>query len=98
MLRGINKQVVFINDTGSDLFEQAIFIVNPRRHREDVTEGQMAEEARRIVKNCIRSYEFEDYVARRRERKKQHRARILLISGIVMGLLGLILALVVLLI
>ncbi len=56
MVRGVSKQVVVIKDTGSDMFEQAIFIVNPRMGARSVSDTDMAREARRIVSNCIRRY------------------------------------------
>lgn len=56
MVRGVSKQVVVIKDTGSDMFEQAIFIVNPKVGARSLSDTDMAREARRIVSNCIRRY------------------------------------------
>lgn len=46
MLRGLNKNVVVVRDTGSDLFEEAIFIVKPQAVASSAT---LVEEAKKIV-------------------------------------------------
>ncbi|HWP79421.1 MAG TPA: hypothetical protein VN446_02155 [Candidatus Acidoferrum sp.] len=46
MLRGLNKNVVVVRDTGSDLFEEAIFIVKPQAAASSAT---LVEEAKKIV-------------------------------------------------
>ena len=56
MLRGINKQIVVVKDTGSPLFEEAIFIVRPSQETAAKSEAQMAEEAKNIVSDCIRRH------------------------------------------
>lgn len=56
MLKGVGRQIVVVKDVGSDLFEQAIFIVNPGKYTEGLTETDMAQEAKKIVGDYIRSY------------------------------------------
>ncbi|MBQ2697371.1 MAG: hypothetical protein IJF59_01745 [Clostridia bacterium] len=46
MLRGLSKQVIVVRNTGSDYFEEAIFIVNPAARAD---QGDLAAEARRLV-------------------------------------------------
>ncbi len=46
MLRGLNKNIVVVRDTGSDLFEEAIFIVKPQATASTAT---LVEEAKKIV-------------------------------------------------
>lgn len=45
LLRGVNKQVILIRDTGSDLFDQAIFIVSDKgAMRGDIDMARAAQE------------------------------------------------------
>ena len=46
MIRGLNKQVIVVRDTGSDYFEEAIFIVNPSVQAND---ADLAAEAHRLI-------------------------------------------------
>lgn len=46
LLRGVSKQVVVVRDTGSDYFDEAIFIINPSH---SASERDLATEAQRIV-------------------------------------------------
>ena len=46
MIRGLNKQVIIVRDTGSDYFEEAIFIVNPSVQAAD---ADLAAEAHRLI-------------------------------------------------
>ena len=54
MVRGVQKQIVVIRDTGSDMFEQAILIVNPKTKNQD--ENDMTTEAKIILDRYINRY------------------------------------------
>ncbi|NMP36807.1 MAG: hypothetical protein GX051_01585 [Clostridiales bacterium] len=47
MIKGVNKQVVDVNDTGSEYFERAIFFVKPEYS--GVSEGKLREKAQLII-------------------------------------------------
>ena len=46
MIRGLNKQVIVVRDTGSDYFEEAIFFVDPAVRAAD---ADLAAEAHRLI-------------------------------------------------
>lgn len=46
MIRGLNKQVIVVRDTGSDYFDEAIFIVDPSVRAAD---ADLAAEAHRLI-------------------------------------------------
>ncbi len=46
MLRGVNKRIIEINDTGSELFEKAFFIV---KNDQNLSEATLENEANRIM-------------------------------------------------
>ncbi len=47
MLKGVNRQVVEVCETGSDYFERALFFVNPKYY--GMGEGKLRERAQFIV-------------------------------------------------
>ena len=47
MIRGAHKNVIVIKNTENDVFEEAIFIVNPKRKIE--SERFLRKEARKII-------------------------------------------------
>lgn len=47
MLKGVNRQVVEVADTGSDYFERAIFFVNPKYY--GLTDGKLRERAQTLM-------------------------------------------------
>lgn len=56
MLRGVSRQMIVVKDVGNDLFEQAIFIVNPGKQLGGMSQDDMAAAAREIVNNYIKNY------------------------------------------
>ncbi len=46
MVRGINKRVIEINETGNPYFDKAVLYMNDRSHKE---EGELEEEAKRYL-------------------------------------------------
>lgn len=47
MLKGVNRQVVEVAETGSDYFEKALFFVNPKYY--GMTDGKLRERAQRLM-------------------------------------------------
>ncbi|MBQ8209835.1 MAG: hypothetical protein IJZ35_04570 [Clostridia bacterium] len=47
MLKGVNRQVVEVADTGSEYFERALFFVNPKYY--GLTDGKLRERAQTLV-------------------------------------------------
>lgn len=85
MLRGINKQIIEINDTGSNYFEKILFFVKSENFNENI---KLEEEARRIML----SYFVEDDNGKYKEgilrytdnkRKKKNRIILFAILGVI---------------
>ena len=49
MLRGCQKKMIYLRNTGSDLFEEAFFVIKPGSATESTSEKDMVIEARRIL-------------------------------------------------
>ena len=47
MIKGVNRQVVEVAETGSDYFEKALFFVNPRYY--GMTDGKLREKAQTLM-------------------------------------------------
>lgn len=47
MIKGVNRQVVEVAETGSDYFERAIFFVNPKYY--GLTDGKLREKAQNLM-------------------------------------------------
>lgn len=47
MLKGVNRQVVEVAETGSDYFEKALFFVNPKYY--GLTDGKLRERAQTLM-------------------------------------------------
>lgn len=47
MIKGVNRQVVEVSDTGSDYFEKALFFVNPKYY--GLTDGKLRERAQTLM-------------------------------------------------
>ena len=47
MLKGVNRQVVEVAETGSDYFEKALFFVNPKYY--GMTDGKLRERAQTLM-------------------------------------------------
>jgi hypothetical protein len=52
MLRGCQKKIVFIKNTGSKLFDEAYFVISGREDAPALTDGAMVDEAKRIIENA----------------------------------------------
>lgn len=51
MVKGCQKKIIHLRDTGSDLFEEAYFIIRPGKAALRASETDMVREARRILEN-----------------------------------------------
>ena len=51
-MRGCEKRVVFLRDTGSRFFAEAYFVLRRGVGEEDASEAEMVREAQRIVREC----------------------------------------------
>ena len=83
MLRGVNKRIIEINDTGSEFFEKAFFIV---KNDNDLSETTLENEANRIMLTYF-NREAQPHMGylRYRDLKKQHiRAVLITISAILL--------------
>lgn len=62
MLKGVNKQVLEINETQNGFFEKAIFFVKPEYS--GMGEGRLRESARKEIENAgkppVRSYRYKN--------------------------------------
>ena len=50
MIKGCNKRVVYMKNTGSDMFDEAYFIVRAEAAATDRSEHDMVAEAERIIR------------------------------------------------
>lgn len=49
MLRGCQKRIIYMKDTGSSLFEEAYFILRSDKEYHTMCEDDMVREARRLI-------------------------------------------------
>ena len=52
-MRGYQKKVIFLKDTGSHLFDEAYFVVSRKGEEAHIEQGDMVFEANRIIKESI---------------------------------------------
>lgn len=79
MIKGINRQMIEVTDTGNEYFERALLVVRPACS--DFADEQLRQEARRLLRTAG------GYEGIRRARRRQRIRRILLGAG--SGLIGL---------
>jgi hypothetical protein len=84
VVKGYQRRVVFLKNTGSPLFEEALFIMRSDGAAEEKSDADMASEADRIIK--------ETFIKGKRKRKIKHFS--LIISFASGALLTLIIALI----
>ena len=53
MVRGCQKKIIYLKNTGSEVFDEAYFLISERIASDKVDECDMIEEANRIVNECI---------------------------------------------
>lgn len=52
-MRGYQKKVIFLKDTGSHLFDEAYFVVSRKGEEAHIEQSDMVFEANRIIKESI---------------------------------------------
>ena len=52
MIKGCRKNVVYVKNTGSEMFDEAYFIVSDKGRGVKATESDMVREADRIISEC----------------------------------------------
>ena len=52
-MRGYQKKVIFLKDTGSHLFDEAYFVVSRRGEEAHIEQSDMVYEANRIIKESL---------------------------------------------
>lgn len=53
MVRGCQKKIIYLKNTGSEVFEEAYFLISDKGDTESIDEDDMIEEASRILDECI---------------------------------------------
>ena len=52
-MRGYQRKVIFLKDTGSHLFDEAYFVVSRKGEEASIGKGDMIFEANRIIKESL---------------------------------------------
>ena len=53
MVRGCQKKIIYLKSTGSEVFDEAYFVLSDKTPEEAKGECDMVEEANRILNECI---------------------------------------------
>ena len=53
MVRGCQKKIIYLKSTGSEIFDEAYFVVRDKTPEEKQGECDMVQEANRILNECI---------------------------------------------
>ena len=69
-MRGYQKKVIFLKDTGSHLFDEAYFVMSRRGEDAAIEQSDMVFEANRIIKESLE--DNESRIGRERARKKRN--------------------------
>lgn len=85
MIKGVNRQIIEVTDTGNCYFERALLVVRP--NCADLESDRLHEEARRLVTAAG------GYAGLRRNKRRSNRRALLLaaacgLGGMLLGLLG----------
>ena len=81
MVRGCQKKIIYLKNTGSEVFEEAYFLISDKGDTESIDEDDMIEEAGRILDECI-SYDTEN--------KKRQKIILLIKENIIPFLFGIV--------
>ena len=52
MVRGCQKRIIYLKNTGSEVFDEAYFVVNDKALGYGIAECDMVKEANRILDEC----------------------------------------------
>lgn len=88
MIKGCNKRVVVMNETGNDVIEQAFFIIKPDKIKDGVSDNDIIKQANSILERCTYGERFSQMSMNvlRQEKKKKTGAFFLgTISGAVVS-------------
>ena len=56
-MRGCQKKIVYLKNTGSKIFDEAYFVISDRNERKGQVSDDMIAEANRIIEECTRDRE-----------------------------------------
>lgn len=87
MLRGVNKRIIEVNDTGSEMFEKALFFV---KCGSDISDERLEREAHRIIGSYFAAdtqKEHKGYLRYTEEKRKRR-----LVFGLFCGAVAFLLA------
>ena len=58
MIKGCNKRVIVMKDTGNDMIEEAFFIIKPEASKSGFSESDMLKQANRILEKSFYDERF----------------------------------------
>ena len=64
MVRGCQKKIIYLKNSGSDIFEEAYFVIKSDIRYEETSECDMIEEANRIIEESFCTEEKEKLAGR----------------------------------
>ena len=53
MVRGCQKKIIYLKNTGSEVFDEAYFVIGNKGLAQELVERDLIEEANRILDECI---------------------------------------------
>ena len=59
MLKGYQKKIVFLKNTGSKIFDEAYFVISEKANDDRMCDTDMIDEANRIISECIGDGEYD---------------------------------------
>ncbi len=87
MIKGVNKAVIEVNDTGSEYFEKAIFFI--RSKHSETSQKKLEEKAKEYISNSEKPPVFK-YFDLKEDRKRKRRL-FLILGGYLLALSAVIL-------
>lgn len=90
MLRGVNRRIIEVNDTGSDYFEKALFFVKANTA---ITPDTLEKEAQKVMETYLNGGtepKYRGYLRYTDLRRKRRKLAILLLSAVVVIAAGVI--------
>ena len=61
MVRGCQKKIIYLKNSGSTLFEEAYFVIKNDSQYEEISECDMIEEANRIINESFYQDELDSF-------------------------------------
>ncbi len=78
MVKGVNKSIIEINDTGNDVFEKIVLYVRPQYSM--LNNKELNREAKIIMQN----YSFDEYDLDYKENKLSNKKFLFVLSGVML--------------